>query len=438
MTDFTRRDFIKLVGAGGALSGLTALGFSTSAFAKASGKVIVVGGGFGGATCATYLKRWGPDIDVTLIERDAKYITCPFSNEVIAGDWTLDDITHNYDGVKGRGIKVINDEVTAIDAGAKSVTLKGGQTMSADALVLAPGISFKYGKVENDDKVAESMPHAWKAGEQTLLLRKQLEAMKDGGTVLIVPPPRPFRCPPGPYERASLVCHYLKTHKPKSKCIIVDSNDAHSKQASFHAAWAHHFGFGTDNAMLRWVKETEGGKVVKVDPSTMTVVKDFGDEYKGDVINFIPSQQAADLVQAAGLTNQDGWCDVNQDTFESKSAKDVFVIGDACVAGAMPKSGHAAASQAKNCAAVIVSRFAGKEAPAPTYANTCYSLITPDFGISVAAVYRFQDGSIKLIDEVKKAGTVTPPYPAGGERMYKNEAKYAKGWYKSITMDMFG
>jgi sulfide dehydrogenase [flavocytochrome c] flavoprotein subunit len=298
-------------------------------------------------------------------------------------------------------------------------------------LVLSPGIKFIYGRVENDDKVEETMPHAWQAGPQTLLLRKQLEAMKDGGTVLILPPPKPFRCPPGPYERASLIAGYLKANKPKSKIIIVDSNETHSKQAAFHAAWKHVYGMG-EGKMIHWLKETEGGKIVKLDPSTMTVEKEFGDKFKGDVINFIPYQKAADLVHDAGLTNKDGWCDVHQNTFESKVAKDVYVLGDACVAGAMPKSGHSAASQAKNCAAVIVSRLAGKEPPTPTYANTCYSLISADFGISVAAVYRFQEGSIK-----KVSGGVTPPHPKEKDRFYKNEAKYARGWYKSITSDMF-
>jgi sulfide dehydrogenase [flavocytochrome c] flavoprotein subunit len=193
MQDMNRRDFIRLLGVTGAVSGMTVMGIPTSVLAKASGKVIVVGGGFGGATCAQYLKRWGPDIDVTLIEREAKYTTCPFSNVVLAGDMTIDQITHSYDGLKAKGIKVVTDEVTGVDAGAKKVKLKGGDTLSADMLVLSPGVKFIYGRVENDDKVEQSMPHAWKAGPQTSLLRKQIMAMKDGGTVLILPPPKPFR-----------------------------------------------------------------------------------------------------------------------------------------------------------------------------------------------------------------------------------------------------
>ncbi|MDJ0957844.1 MAG: NAD(P)/FAD-dependent oxidoreductase [Arenicellales bacterium] len=432
MQNVKRRDFIKLVGSAGAVSGLTAMGIPTSVLAKASGKVVIVGGGFGGATCATYLKRWGPDIDVTLVERDSEFITCPFSNEVIGGNLELKDITHSYDGLKKRGINVVHDEVTGIDAGAKKVSLKGGQELAGDMLVLSPGIRFIYDRVENDTKVEESMPHAWKAGPQTMLLRKQLEAMNDGGTVLILPPPKPFRCPPGPYERASLIANYLKNNKPKSKIIIVDSNTSHSKQKAFHAAWDHLYGLG-EGKMIQWIPENEGGKLESLDPGAMSVTTTFGDTFKGDVVNFIPYQKAADLVENAGLTNKDGWCDVNQDTFESKVAKGVHIIGDSCVAGAMPKSGHSAASQAKNTAAVIVSRLAGQEPPEPTYANTCYSFISPDFAISVAAVYRFQEGSIKRV-----AGGVTPPYPEEKERFYKNEAKYTRGWYKSITSEGWG
>ncbi len=430
--DMNRRDFIKLLGATGAVSTLTACGLPTAAMAKAGGRVVVVGGGFGGATCASYLKRWGPDLNVTLVEKEAKYVTCPFSNKVIAGDMSIAEITHSYDGLKARGINVINGEVTGVDAAAKKVSLKGGQALSADALVLSPGISFEYGRVENDDKVAESMPHAWHAGPQTVLLRKQLEAMADGGVVLIVPPRKPFRCPPGPYERASLIAHYLKANKPKSRIVIVDSNPSHSKQKAFHAAWAHLYGLG-EGKMIQWVSGDQGGPVVKIDPSTMTVEKEFGDKFKGDVINFIPHQKASALVMSAGLTNKDGWCDVDQGTFESKVAKSVYVLGDSCVAGAMPKSGHSANSQAKNCAAAIVAKMAGQSQPTPSYANTCYSLISPDFGISVAAVYQLKEGAIK-----KVSGGVTPPHPGENDRFYKNEAKYAKGWYKGITSDMFG
>ncbi|MDH3857122.1 MAG: NAD(P)/FAD-dependent oxidoreductase, partial [Gammaproteobacteria bacterium] len=419
--------FLKVIGAAGAVTGFGSLVWPMEALAAASGKVVVVGGGFGGATCARYLKRWGPKLDVTLVERDTSYITCPFSNEVLAGNLEMSKITHGYGNIAAQGIDVVHDEVTAIDAGGKSISLKYGGSMKFDKLVVSPGIAFRWGAIENDQvAVQQAMPHSWKAGEQTLLLRKQLQAMRDGGTVIIVPPKKPFRCPPGPYERASLIAHYLKSNKPKSKILIVDANPTHSKQAAFHEGWKKEYG-----TMIEWIKDTDGGVITSADPGAMTLRNDFGDEYKGDVINLIPYQKAGELVETAGLTNKDGWCTVNMGTFESAEASDVHIIGDACVAGAMPKSGHSAASQAKNCAAAIVSMLAGDTPPEPTYANTCYSLIGPRYGISVAAVYRLKDGVIvKVSGGVSKVGNK--------DRVHKNEAKYARGWYRSITSDTFG
>lgn len=427
MKAYDRRDFLKVIGAAGAVTGLGSLVWPMEALAAASGKVVVVGGGFGGATCARYLKRWGPQLDVTLVERDTSYITCPFSNEVLSGNLDISKITHDYGNIHAQGINVVHDEVTAIDAGGKSISLKYGGSMKFDKLVVSPGIAFKWGAIENDQAaVQRAMPHSWKAGEQTLLLRKQLQAMRDGGTVIIVPPKKPFRCPPGPYERASLIAHYLKWNKPKSKILIVDANPTHSKQAAFHEAWNKEYG-----NMIEWIKDTDGGVITSADPGNMTLRNDFGDEYKGDVINLIPYQKAGELVETAGLTNKDGWCTVDMGTFESAEARDVHIIGDACVAGAMPKSGHSAASQAKNCAAAIVSMLAGDTPPEPTYANTCYSLIGPKYGISVAAVYRLKDGVIvKVSGGVSKVGN--------RDRVHENEAKYARGWYKSITSDVFG
>ncbi|MDH3635145.1 MAG: NAD(P)/FAD-dependent oxidoreductase [Gammaproteobacteria bacterium] len=427
MKAYDRRDFLKVIGAAGAVTGFGSLVWPMEALAAASGKVVVVGGGFGGATCARYLKRWGPKLDVTLVERDTSYITCPFSNEVLAGNLEMSKITHGYGNIAAQGIDVVHDEVTAIDAGGKSISLKYGGSMKFDKLVVSPGIAFRWGAIENDQvAVQQAMPHSWKAGEQTLLLRKQLQAMRDGGTVIIVPPKKPFRCPPGPYERASLIAHYLKSNKPKSKILIVDANPTHSKQAAFHEGWKKEYG-----TMIEWIKDTDGGVITSADPGAMTLRNDFGDEYKGDVINLIPYQKAGELVETAGLTNKDGWCTVNMGTFESAEASDVHIIGDACVAGAMPKSGHSAASQAKNCAAAIVSMLAGDTPPEPTYANTCYSLIGPRYGISVAAVYRLKDGVIvKVSGGVSKVGNK--------DRVHKNEAKYARGWYRSITSDTFG
>lgn len=427
MKRIERREFVRLMGVAGLASGLGPLAWSPSALAKASGKVVVVGGGFGGTTCARYLKRWGPDLEVTLVERNSQFITCPFSNEVISGHREIASITYGYDAVASAGIQVVHDSVTGVDAAGRKVTLQGGKTLGYDKLVLSPGIDFRWGAVENDKEATrEAMPHAWHPGEQTLLLARQLKAMKDGGVVLVIPPKKPFRCPPGPYERASLIADYLKREKPKSKILIIDANSSHSKQAAFHEGWKKEYG-----DMIEWIKDSDGGVISEADVKGMKVTNAFGDEYKGDVINLIPYQKAGRLVADAGLTNKDGWCTVNMGTFESAVANNVHIIGDSCVAGAMPKSGHSAASQGKNCAAAIVSQLAGTKAPTPTYANTCYSLVGHKYGISVAAVYRLVDGVItKVSGGVSKVGN--------SARVHKNEAKYARGWYRSITTNMFG
>jgi len=423
----TRRTFIKSAGIGAvAASGLGAPGLS---FGKAGARVLVIGGGFGGATCARYLKRYDSGLEVTLIERDSKFLTCPFSNMVLGGIYEIDYITHSYDGLKKVGVKVVHDEATAVDAASKKVTLKSGKTIGYDRLVVSPGIGFKWGAIEGYTKeTAQIIPHAWKAGPQTLLLRKQLEAMKDGGVVILVAPGNPFRCPPGPYERASMIAHYLKQHKPKSKILILDTKDKFSKQPLFMQGWEKLY-----PGMIEWVSGDKGGRVDRVEAKAMTVHGELSGPHKGDVINFIPPQQAGAIAGKAGLANADGWCPVNQLTFESAQQKGVYVLGDASIAGKMPKSGFAASSQAKVCAAAIVTSLHGESIPAPSYVNTCYSLVGPDYGISVAGVYRLEN---KEIVEVKGAGGVSPK--DGDAQHRKAEANYTRGWYASITKDIWG
>jgi sulfide dehydrogenase [flavocytochrome c] flavoprotein subunit len=258
-------------------------------------------------------------------------------------------------------------------------------------------------------------------------LRKQLEEMADGGNVIIVAPPNPFRCPPGPYERAAQIAQYLKANKPKSKVIILDAKDAFSKQPLFQAGWEKFY-----PGMIEWVSSANDGKVHKVDPKTLTVYTEF-EEHKGAVVNVIPPQQAGAIAKKAGLTDDSGWCPVNQKTFESTLHKDVYVVGDACIAGDMPKSGYSANSQAKVCASAIVAALGGKEAPEPSYVNTCYSLIAPEYGISVAAVYRLEEGKIV---SVKGSGGVSPAQASDAQR--KLEAEYAHAWFKNVTTDIFG
>ena len=427
MSQITRRDFIRLAGAAGAVSALGVVGCEK---AKPAARVVVIGGGFGGATCARYIRRADSGIEVTLIEQAAKFVTCPFSNTVLGGLNDIDFITHTYDALRDKhGVKVVHDTVTGVDPVAKKVTLKGGGSMSYDRLVVSPGIDLKWGAIEGYDQAAgEVMPHAWQAGPQTLALRKQLEAMDDGGVVIIAAPGNPFRCPPGPYERASLIAHYLKTHKPKSKILILDTKEKFSKMSLFKQGWRELY-----PDMIEWVAGSVGGKVVRVDTKAMTVITNSGDTHKGNVINIIPPQKAGAIAHTAGLVNEAGWCPVDQKSFESSKHKGIHVIGDSCVAGKMPKSGFSANSQGKVCAAAVVAMLKGESVGGTSYVNTCYSLVGPDYGISVAKVYRWTE---KGIVGVEGSGGVTPA--DAPESFMRDEAKYAKGWYASIMSDMFG
>ncbi len=428
MTKLTRRQFTTALGAGGGALALGTLGMPLPLRA-ASARVVVIGGGFGGATTAKYLRMMDPGLDVTLVEPKKVFHTCPFSNTVLGGMNKLDYIAHSYDAMqKTHGVKVINDMAAGIDPVAKKVTLAGGGTLEYDRAVVSPGVDFRWDQVNGHGAdTADKIPHAWHAGPQTAILRSQLEAMPDGGTVLICPPGNPFRCPPGPYERASMIAHYLKTNKPKSKILILDAKGKFSKQGLFMQGWEELYG-----GLIEWRASDSGGKVSRVDVGGMAVETEFGME-KGDVINFIPPQKAGKIAFAAGLTNDKGWCPVNQKTFESTIHKGIHVIGDACIAGKMPKSGFSANSQGKVTAAAIVAELGGKQAVSPSFANTCYSLVSPTYGISVAAVYRLGD---KGIGPVKGAGGVSPM--DGNDKFRQQEASYAEGWYLSITKDMFG
>ncbi len=428
MNNMNRRNFLKLAGATGATAVLG--GFAGKAGAAgAKARVIVVGGGFGGATCAKYLRRGDASLDVTLIEPSSKFVTCPFSNYVLGGFRTMDSITHSYTALSGKhGVKVVHDTVTAIDPAGKKVTLKSGKSLQYDRLVVAPGIDFKWGAIQGySEAAAEIMPHAWKAGPQTALLRKQLEAMPDGGVFVMVAPPNPFRCPPGPYERASMVAHYFSKHKPKSKVLILDAKDAFSKQGLFQAGWDKLY-----PGKIEWVAGAKGGKVVGVDTKKMIVDGEL-DKHKGAVVNVIPAQTAGSIAIKTGLANETGWCPVDPNTFESKLHPGIHVIGDAAIAGELPKSGFAANSEAKMCAAAIVATLRGEQAVFGSFVNTCYSLLTPEYGISVAAVYRITDQGIKT---VPGSGGVSPK--DANDEFRRDEAKYARGWYDSITAEIWG
>ncbi len=396
----------------------------------AAGAVVVIGAGFGGATAARYLKRLDPTVDVTLVEREAAIVTCPFSNAVLGGYETLQGITRSLDGLKAASIKVVRGEVSAIDLQARSVRLADGSRLAYDRLVVSPGIDLNFAGVAGySEAAAAQMPHAWKAGAQTTLLRQQLETMPDGGTFIVAPPANPFRCPPGPYERVSLVASYFKARKPRSKILVFDAKDNFSKQGLFQAAWESEF-----PGMIAWVAGKDGGKVESVDPATMTVKSGFGNQ-KGDVVNIIPPQRAGAIAQSAGLTADNGWCPVDPMTFASTKAANVYVVGDASIAGAMPKSGSSANAQGKVAAGAILASLAGKPAPAPALNNICYSLVTPDYGISVTDVYQVTKD--KGITATPNAGGLSVRTPTDlGER--KLEAAYARGWYRNISADSWG
>ncbi len=435
MNQINRRKFLQFGGAAivaGASIGSCAR-LTPIAIAQGTKKVVVVGGGIGGATAAKYIRMADPSVEVTLIEPNADYHTCFMSNEVLSGERSIDSIRFTYDALKGHGVNVVKDMVNSIDAAKRVVTTAGGQSFNYDRCVVSPGIDFRWDTIDGyDASVAEKVPHAWKAGPQTALLRKQLEAMKDGGTVIIAPPPNPFRCPPGPYERASQIASYFKRNKPKSKILILDPKDKFSKFGLFTDGWKRHYGFGTENSMIEWVSGAEGGTVESFDASTNTITAAVED-FKGDVVNIIPGQKAGAIASIAGLTNDKGWCPIDGKTFESTVHKNIHVIGDAAVASPLPKSGYAANSEAKVCAAAIVAMLADQEAPQPSYVNTCYSVIAPGDGISVAMVYNYKDGKI---NKVKGSGGLTPSEFNAEYR--KREVLYAHSWFKNITADVFG
>lgn len=432
MAGISRRDFVKLLGTGGAMSALGLTGCETVPKSKGAPRVVVVGGGIGGATCAKYLRIYDPSINVTLIEQNASFVTCPGSNWVLGGLRKMEDLSQNYNALKTKhGVNVVHERVTAIDPVKRIVTLNSGKTVEYDKLVMSPGIDFRWNAIEGYDEAASQLiPHAWKAGAQTVLLHKQLQAMPDGGTVIICPPGMPFRCPPGPPERVSMIAHYLKTEKPRSKILILDAKEGFSKQDLFMDAWNELY-----PGMIEWVPGSKGGLVKRVDPKTRTVYTDEGQTaHKGDVVNIIPPQRAGDIATTSGLVNKEGWCPVSQHTFESTIAPNIYVIGDSSSAGALPKSGHTANNIAKMTAASIAAQIRGVQVPLPSIVNTCYSLVGPEYGISIAAVYRLDEKG-ELVG-VKGAGGVSPRTAASMQRSL--EARYAQGWYSAITADTFG
>ncbi|WP_319381298.1 NAD(P)/FAD-dependent oxidoreductase [Thiomicrorhabdus sp.] len=426
-----RRDLLKL----GALAGSGLLVGCSGSLGRMTGssstaRVVVVGGGPGGLSAAHTIKKANPKIEVTLVERNADYSTCFGSNWVLGGITSMEDITFNYRNLAKHQIKFVHDEVIGIDPDAQEITLANhDQPLEYDRLVVSPGISFRWDMVEgHDESTSFKVPHAWKAGYQTMMLKAQISDMPENGTMVMAAPPNPFRCPPGPYERASMIAHYMKKHKPKAKLLILDAKDKFSKQGLFTSGWEEHYGFGSDNAMIEWISKSNGGEVAAIDPNNKIVTTKAGEKIKADVINYIPPQKANTTAVRMGLVNESGWCPVNADSFESTLVANIHVLGDASIASPMPKSGFAANSQGVLCGKAVAALLSGKEPDsAAKMANQCYSLVTPDHGISVAAAYKLDDGKI-----AKTSGGL---YPKDGN--FAGEAQKAHGWYLGMAATMF-
>ncbi len=415
-----RRQFLKVAAAGATLS---AAGCATMSPTKA--RVVVIGAGFGGATAAKYIRMWDPAIEVTLVERSASFISCPTSNLILGGSKTIDDISRGYGGLRRYGVQVVHDEAMTVDAAKRTVTLAGGGTLGYDRLVVSPSVDFLFDELPNYQTAEKAgrVLHAWKAGVQTLLLRRQLEAMKDGGVYVLSIPLAPYRCPPGPYERACQVASYFMKAKPRSKVLVVDANpDVTSKGPLFKKAWAE---------LYPGIIEYRGNsRAVDVDDKMMTVKLEV-DDVKGDVLNVVPPHRAGDIAAKTGLiTANNRWCGVDWRTMESIAVPGVHVLGDSTLsAPAMPKSGHMANQHGKVAAAAIVALLNGQAPnPNPVMTNTCYSFVSDREVIHVASVHQWNDK--------EKTVTIVPGANGVSAARSEQEGIYGWSWAQNIWADM--
>jgi len=422
----TRRDFGKLIGAAGAAT-MATTGVSRFAIAQSAPKVVVVGGGAGGATAAHFLKKDAPNLDVTLIETNPIYSSSFFSNLYLGGFRQIESLNHGYQALKALGIKVVQGTATDVASSGKTVKV-GGRTLPYDKLVLSPGIDIKFDSVPGYSREAALvMPHAYNTAlDGKRLLKRQLEAMRDGGVVVMVTPNNPFRCPPGPYERACMIAHYLKTKKPKSKLIILDPKKAFSKQPVFTEAFDKYY---KDIIELNLTTEIDDFAVTRVDPKTKEIVTKAGKKVTADVANIIPQQRAGEIAHKAGVAKGD-WCPINPENFSAKEVKDIYVLGDASVAVEMPKSAFSANSQAKVVAADIIAELTKKDKFPARYRNTCWSLLAPDDDVKIGANYAAKDGKLD------PSGSFVSQRGEAADVRKQNYAE-SVAWYDSIISEMF-
>lgn len=426
MTALTRRKFNKLASA--SLATLATPLFAPTVLGQGKPKLVIIGGGPGGGTLARYVHKDGAGaIDVTLIEPQKSFTTCFFSNLYIGGFRSFASITHNYEKIKKEGVKVVHDTAAAIDRDKKQVVLSGGRRIPFDRLAVAPGIDIKFESVPGYSEAAsQSMPHAWKPGAQTQLLFKQLSALKDGDQIVMIAPPNPYRCPPGPYERVSMFAHTLKKKGfKKSRIIILDPKPAFSKQALFMEGWEKHY-----PGMIEWQDPKVHGGIKGVDPKSNSVKTDLA-TYKAALVNVIPAQMAGKIARDASLTDASGFCPIDPNNMKSKVDGNIFVLGDACIAGEMPKSAFSANSHAKVAAMIVRSELINSRAFPARYVNTCWSLIETDDDIKIGASYEPKDGAIK-----QTTGFVSQKGEAASVR--KDNYKESLDWYNGIVSDIFG
>jgi NADPH-dependent 2,4-dienoyl-CoA reductase/sulfur reductase-like enzyme len=427
MTKLTRRGFIALAGASGAAVSAMPL-FAPRALGQAKPRLVVIGGGPGGGTVARYVnKETGGGVAVTLVEPQRNFTTCFFSNIYVGGFRDLKSLTHTYDKVRSEGVTVAHEAASAIDRAKREVVLASGQRLAYDRLVVAPGIDLKFDSVPGySEAAAEAMPHAWKPGAQTELLVRKLNAVKDGDTIVMVCPPNPYRCPPGPYERVSMFAHVLKSKGYRNaKIVVLDPKPNFSKQPLFQEGWEKHY-----PGMVEWQDPKMHGGIKGVDPSTGEVKTDLAN-YKAALANIIPAQMAGKIARDAGLADQSGFCPIDPESMKSKMDANVFVVGDACIPGDMPKSAFSANSQAKVAAMVIAGELAGKRIFPARYSNTCWSLIAPDDDVKVGGTYEPGDGKLKA---------VTTFVSQKGEAADVRKQNYRESidWYNGIVADVFG